>query len=180
VLGLVTLAPIATLLATIWVVGWQLHVISTSSMAPQYPSGTLVAVEPIDAAAVEPGMVVVFRDPARPDRLIAHRTVRRLPGEEPSWQTKGDANRDVDPWPMSASDVRGRVRWGVPGLGLVVSALTGWSGAAVLVGGPLGLLAVSELSHRRRSTQETATNTCKGLVAGSWRRTMSDSTASGL
>src|SRR5262249_21098779 len=85
---------------------------------------------------------------------VAHRAVRRLPGEEPSWQTKGDANRDVDPWPMSASDVRGRVRWGVPGLGLVVSTLTGWTGAAVLVGGPLGLLVVSELRDRRRSTQD--------------------------
>ena len=76
-------------------------------MAPLYPAGTLVAVEPIDASAVEAGMVIVFRDPLRADRLVAHRAVARIPGEQPLWQTKGDANRDADPWHVSASDVRG-------------------------------------------------------------------------
>ncbi len=159
VLGFVVLAPIAALLATTWVLGWRLQVVETSSMRPLYPEGSLVAVEPIDAASVESGMVVVFRDPVYRDRLIAHRAVKRLPGEQPRWQTQGDANRDPDPWPVSAEDVRGRVRWGVPGLGRVVSALSGWRGAALLIGGPLGLLALSEWSaHVRRRQSRTAHN----------------------
>jgi len=154
VLGLVILAPVAALLATTWVLGWRLQVVETSSMQPLYPKGTLVAVQPIDAADVEPGMVVVFRDPARRDRQVAHRTVKRLPGEQPIWQTQGDANRDPDPYPVHADAVRGRVRWGVPGLGYVVSALTGWRGAVILVGGPLGLLALSEWSSHARHRRE--------------------------
>ena len=155
-LGLVLLAPLAALCATTWVLGWRLQVVSTPSMAPLYPVGTLVAVEPIDASAVEAGMVIVFRDPLRADRLVAHRAVARIPGEQPLWQTKGDANRDADPWHVAASDVRGRVRWGVPGLGWVVSTFHGWAGAAILVGGPLALLAVAEVSDlvRRRRTND--------------------------
>jgi signal peptidase len=150
-LGLVILTPLAALLATTWVMGWRLQVVTTASMNPLYPAGTLVAVEPIDAAAIEPGMVIVFRDPGHPDRLVAHRVVKRWPGEPSRWQTQGDANRDPDPWPVAAEDVRGRVRWGVPGLGSVVSKLSGWRGAAILVGGPLSLLGCSELSvHIRR------------------------------
>jgi signal peptidase len=158
-LGLVLLAPLAALFATTWVLGWRLQVISTPSMSPLYPAGTLVAVEPIDASAVQAGMVIVFRDPARPDRLVAHRAVMRIPADQPLWQTKGDANRDADPWHVAAADVRGRVRWGVPGLGWVVSTFHGWSGAAILVGSPLALLAaaeVSDLVRRRRKAGRNA------------------------
>jgi signal peptidase len=144
-LGLILITPLAALMATTWVLGWRLQVVETASMDPLYPSGSLVAVQPIDATEVQSGMVIVFRDPARRDRLVAHRAVRRLTAEPPLWQTQGDANRDVDPGGVSASDVRGRVRWGVPGLGFVVSALDGWTGAVILVGGPLGLLAAVEL-----------------------------------
>jgi len=45
-------------------------------------------------------------------------------------------------------------RWGVPGLGHVVSALTGWRGAVILVGGPLGLLALTEWSSHARHRRE--------------------------
>jgi signal peptidase len=152
----VLLAPLAALFATTWVLGWRLQVVSTPSMAPLYPAGTLVAVEPIDASAVEAGMVIVFRDPVRPDRLVAHRAVTRIAGPEPLWQTKGDANRDADPWHVAASDIRGRVRWGVPGLGWVVSTFQGWAGAAILVGGPLVLLAVAEASEVVRSRRKAA------------------------
>jgi signal peptidase len=156
----VILAPLAALLAITWVMGWRLHVVTTASMNPLYPAGTLVAVEPMDAAAIEQGMVIVFRDPGRPDRLVAHRAVKRLPGEPLNWQTQGDANRDPDPWPISAEDVCGRVRWGVPGLGSVVSKLSGWRGAVALVGVPLGLLAASECSdyvRRRKPMSQVVT-----------------------
>jgi signal peptidase len=138
-----------------WIMGWKLQIVRTASMQPLYPPGTLLVVEPIDASQVSPGMVLVFRDPSRPDRLVAHRVVNRLPGEQPRWQTQGDANRDPDPWPVDPADVRGRVRWGIPGLGDVVSAATAWPGAVVLVGGPLGLLAVSELAAHHRSQRST-------------------------
>src|SRR5258706_5467541 len=97
VLGLVLLAPIAALLATTWVLGWRLQVVETSSMRPLYPSGTLVAVEPIDAAPVDVRMAIVFRGSARPDRLVAHRPVDRLPGQRTMWRANCDANLAVDP-----------------------------------------------------------------------------------
>jgi hypothetical protein len=83
-------------------------------------------------------------------RLVAHRVVKRVPGESPTWVTKGDANAENDPVPISASAIQGRARWAVPGAGRVVSAATGWVAVLVLVGLPLALLLATELRDRLR------------------------------
>ncbi len=79
-------------------------------------------------------MVIVFEDPLVRGRLVAHRVVKRLPGDAPRWVTKGDANAENDPVPISASAIQGRARWAVPGAGRVASAATGWIAVVVLVG----------------------------------------------
>lgn len=142
---------------TVLLLGWQLQVIETGSMAPRVPAGSLAVVEPIDAADVRSGMTVVFEDPAGRGRLVAHRAVKRLPSEGlPVWQTKGDANREADPFPVQATAIRGRVRWAVPHLGGIASSLHGPWTVVVLVGAPLAILAGTEvwaLRRRRRSRQ---------------------------
>lgn len=119
-------------------------------MAPNYLQGSLAVVQPVDAAHVRPGMVIVFEDPLVPGRLVAHRVVKRLPGESPVWATKGDANAENDPVPISAPAIQGRARWAVPGAGRVVAAATGWVAVGVLVGLPLALLLLTELRARSR------------------------------
>ncbi len=150
---LAILAPFTLLSVVLWLMGWRLQPIETSSMAPAYPSGALAAVQPIDASQVEPGMVIVFVDPSGRG-LIAHRVVARLPGEAPVFRTRGDHNAVDDPYPVFPEAVRGRVRWAVPNIGTVVSALDSWWGAALLIGGPATTLAVTEWQEargRRRS-----------------------------
>jgi signal peptidase I len=138
-------------MSTVLLLGWQLQVIETASMAPRLPAGSLAVVEPIDAADVRAGMTVVFEDPAGGGRLVAHRAVKRLPSEGlPVWQTKGDANAEADAYPVHASAIRGRVRWGIPHLGSVTSALHGPLTVIVLVGVPLAVLVATELAALRR------------------------------
>jgi len=144
------LLPLCVLLGTAFLAGWKFQPIKTASMAPSYPSGSLAVVEPVDAALVKPGMVVVFEDPLGGGRLVAHRIVKRLPGDSPRWVTKGDSNAENDPVPISASAIQGRARWAVPGAGRVVSAATGWIALLVLVGLPLALLLASEVRARSR------------------------------
>lgn len=154
-LAIAVLVPLCVVLGTAFLSGWKFQPIETGSMAPNYPSGSLAVVEPIDPTVVKPGMVVVFEDPQSRGRLVAHRIVKRLPGRSPVWETKGDANVASDPLPVTAAAIRGRARWAVPGLGDVVSAFTGWLGLALLVGLPLTILAVTELrelSGRPRRT----------------------------
>lgn len=103
-------------------------------------------------------MTIVFTDPQDPSRLIAHRAVKPLAGDPPTWQTKGDANAEVDSLPVHASMVRGRVAWSIPGLGSVVTAVRGGPAVVLLVGLPLALLAITELLdiRRKRTTPSPA------------------------
>ncbi|MGZ8781973.1 MAG: signal peptidase I [Gaiellaceae bacterium] len=117
------LLTLAVLLGTAFLMGWKFQVVETGSMAPRYPAGSLAIVEPLDAVEVRPGMTVVFEDPFVRGRLVAHRVVKRLPGNSPVWMTKGDANAESDPAPVHAAALQGRVRWAIPGLGRVVSTL---------------------------------------------------------
>ncbi len=158
------MVPAVMLLGTVVVLGWQLQVIETASMAPAFPEGALAVVEPVDPADVRAGMTLVFQDPAQPDRLVSHRAVHRMPGELPVWQTKGDANATADPLPVHPGAIRGRVRWVIPRLGGAAAALRGTRSPLVLVGVPLALLAVSEIRSllRRRSRRLGPVTTLAG------------------
>lgn len=149
VLVVVLLAPLAALLVCVHLLGWQLQVIQTGSMAPRYPEGSLAIIEPVDPADVKIGMTIVFDDPLAPGRVVAHRVVDKVEGTN-TWQTKGDANASRDPIPVQAAAIRGRVRWAVPGVGRWIDSVRGPTGLIVLVGVPLALLLVTELTDWRR------------------------------
>jgi len=159
VLGVVLLAPLAVLMSTVLLLGWQLQVIETASMEPRLAAGSLAVIEPLDAADVRAGMIIVFADPSGRGRLVAHRAVKRLPGDLPVWQTQGDANAQPDAYPVHASAIRGRVRWAIPHLGATASALHTPATALLLIGLPLALLAATEfvaLRRRRRGRQSSS------------------------
>jgi len=147
---LAVVVPLTMLVATAFLFGWKFQPIETGSMAPHYPAGSLAVVEPIDGSDVQPGITLVFEDPRDRSRLVAHRVVKALSGASPTWQTKGDANADPDPFPVPASAVQGRVRWSIPSLGWIVSAVRGPQAVALLVGLPLLLLLLLEVRDRRR------------------------------
>jgi signal peptidase len=149
-LAIAVLLPLAVLFGSAFLMGMRFQPLESGSMEPRFPIGSLALVAPIDAAEVEPGMTIVFTDPQDPSRLIAHRAVKQLPGDPPAWQTKGDANVDVDSLPVHASMVRGRVAWSIPGLGSVVSAVRGGPAVVFLVGVPLTLLVATEAFDLRR------------------------------
>jgi signal peptidase len=149
----VLLLPLAILLGTAWLFGWRFQPIETNSMAPGSPAGSLAVVQPVDVGAVEPGMIVVFVDQQDASRLIAHRVVKQLAGDPPTFQTKGDANAAMDPFPVAAASIRGKVSWTVAGLGGVVTAIRGTPAVLLLVVLPLALLVVTEVLDRRRRTR---------------------------
>lgn len=155
---LAILAPVAVAGVVLWFIGWRMQPVQSASMAPLYPRGSLVLVSPIDASEVRPGMVIVFLDPADRSRLVAHRVVSQVPGHVPAFRTRGDANLTDDPYPVYPDAIRGRVRWGITGLGTVVSALTSWWGSLLLIGVPAGTLIGTELYdyRRRRTTAESS------------------------
>ncbi len=112
VLGLLLAVGVAG--AVCWQQGLRPYVIRTGSMDPTYPVGALVLDDTSVAAAAEPGDVVTFRTRSGP---VTHRLVGRT---ATGWSTKGDANRDADPWTVPPRHVIGVVRTGVAGLGYLM------------------------------------------------------------
>lgn len=98
--------------------GWSSQVVMSGSMAPRIGTGDVVVTEPVDAAAVRPGQVVLFVDPADPGRLLLHRVTEQRP--DGSLITRGDANRVSDSTPVPAQNVRGLARLRIPYAGLPV------------------------------------------------------------
>jgi len=141
----------AWLTLTVWTVlpvaiGWEAVVVTSGSMAPAVAVGDAVVVQPVPAAEVRVGDIVVFDDPARPGGLLTHRVVDRL--ADGGLVTRGDANAAADPVPVAAESVHGRARLVVPYVGRFrPGAGSGWTGTLMLAGS----LGTATLLLRRRS-----------------------------
>jgi len=151
--AVVVLLPLATFLVSVWLHGWQLQAVQSASMEPTYRVGSMLVIESIDASEVRVGMPLVFEDPTTPGRLVVHRVVERAPGDQIAFWTQGDANASRDPAPVPARMVRGQVKWQVTELGHVLNWLQ-WPRSGLLIAVPLGLLALSEWSERRKKSVE--------------------------
>jgi hypothetical protein len=117
--------------ALLQVVGIRTVSLTTGSMAPAHPPGSLLlAVAPADRGGVAVGEVVVI---SRGDgSRVTHRVVaviRGPAGEAAAYQTRGDAVATVDPEPVPPAALEGVVLGGVPLLG----ALRAWMAS------PLGI-----------------------------------------
>jgi len=143
------LLPLATFLVTVWLHGWQLQAVESGSMEPTFPVGSVVVVGQIDPSDVEPGMALVFEDPAVPGRLVTHRVLGRAGAGFVAFRTQGDANATPDPLPVPARLVRGRVMWHVTYLGRVLLWLRWPRSAILLVLLPSALLIADEWRGRR-------------------------------
>lgn len=111
--------------------GKQLYAVETASMEPAYPVGSIVVVEPVDAEAVLPGDVITF-ELAGFESLITHRVMELDPVQR-EFYTKGDNNGNMDFYPVPFDSVVGRVQYGIPMLGRVVSLIRTPAGILTLL-----------------------------------------------
>ena len=93
--------------------GYQIYNITSGSMAPEIPIGSVVIVEPVDPAGVLENEIIAFQ---RGDSVVVHRAVENhaFAGE---FVTKGDANEEEDFVAIPYSDFLGRVTRHIPYLG---------------------------------------------------------------
>jgi signal peptidase len=151
VLAVVVVLPVTIFLVSAWLKGWQVQAVQSGSMAPTYPVGSLLVVEPIDASQVKSGMALVFEDPQITGRIVTHRVVSRAPGDTLQFWTQGDANAFRDPFPVPARLVRGRVLWHVDYLGSLMTYLRWPRSFLLLVVFPGLLLVVSVWRGRQKA-----------------------------
>lgn len=151
---LVNLAAIATvLLAGIFLLpglaGYERYVITGASMSGTFERGSLAFAETVPVEELAVGDIITYLPP--PDsgitELVTHRIVDiDTSGEDPVFQTRGDANSSDDPWVFGLDDpTQARVEATVPGLGWVFLALADREIRMLIIGIPAGVVGVLSL-----------------------------------
>ncbi len=141
------------------------YTILTSSMEPGFPPGTLVIVKPIDPVDIKIGTVITYQLDSGESAVVTHRVIEiqgpNLPGADPSFITKGDANSAPDAKPVMTVQVRGAVWYSVPLIGWVNNIVNGDLRSVVIpvVAGLLFLYAgwsivTSRIDKRRRRQRD--------------------------
>ncbi|TRW43821.1 signal peptidase I [Georgenia yuyongxinii] len=111
------------------VAGWVPLTVMSGSMAPGIPAGSQLVVDPVDSddlAALATGDVITFMPFPDDPTLLTHRIVGiGVNGDgERSFVTQGDANDVADPDPVTAPQVRGVLKYHVPFVGHLATALS--------------------------------------------------------
>ncbi len=120
-------------------------VVLSGSMEPTIEPGDVVVVDERAPTAIADGDVITFTrgDAETP---VTHRVVDVRETETgPVFETKGDANDDVDSTPIPAANVIGVVVFTIPYIGYVIRATNSTVGFVLLVAVPLSLLVLTEL-----------------------------------
>ncbi len=144
-LALVAVVVSALLIARVvpMLTGAPVFVVGGGSMEPAIHLGSIAVDLPVAATSLAVGDIVSLT--AGPQRAVfTHRITRLVPRDDGLWlETKGDANRTIDPSLVPASAVLGRVGLVVPILGVAVGVLGTASGLALIFMIAVGLLALA-------------------------------------
>lgn len=118
---LVTLAVI--LAALLWggrLLKYEVMVVQSGSMEPEYHVGSLIYVKAVDAAELKTGDVITFE--LGGGVRGTHRIIEVLDDNGSlSFRTKGDSNDEADANPVLPSAIVGEVKFTVPYLGFMIT-----------------------------------------------------------
>jgi signal peptidase I len=139
-------AGLLVLVAAPRVIGGQSMAVLSDSMSPAIRTGDEVVVLPVDAAALKPGQIAVFNDPAGTGKVLQHR-VQWVTTDVDRIRviTKGDANSKPERWSVPIGEDVGRVVATVPIAGYVFGRMDSPVLFVVLIAIPALLLAGSLL-----------------------------------
>ena len=121
----------------------------SGSMEPQLKVGSVVFIGKVDPGQISEGDIITYSSPldlsqSQPSgqNLITHRVSRIIESDHTRFfETKGDANNDVDSNLVDESEVKGRASFDIPYLGYISNYLRGRSGFLILVS--IGLLIIA-------------------------------------
>lgn len=135
-IGLVVLLAIA--LAGVRLVGWDIYVVLSGSMEPEYRTGSVIYVKEADPEDLGVQDVITFR--LDEDTIATHRIIEitEIDGQA-AFRTKGDANEREDAAAVPVSQVVGTPVFTIPYLGYLVEYIHSTSGryATIAMGATL-------------------------------------------
>lgn len=125
--------------------GYRPVVLTSGSMTPTAPTGSVVVARPVDQVRV--GDILVMSNGAR--ATVTHRVVEIETSSDGTAYavTRGDANTEVDaePYPLDGPQLVGR--WILPGLGSALLFLGSPLIGFVVIGGAVLILTMSAISY---------------------------------
>lgn len=113
--------------------GYDVYTITSGSMEPKIPTGSLVYVKAAEPQDVAPEDVIVFLGGQDGGTVITHRVVENQEKDR-VFITKGDANEANDVTPVPYERLLGRVERSVPVLGYFLPAVSTLQGKLSLLG----------------------------------------------
>jgi signal peptidase len=128
------------------VAGYQMYIVLSGSMSPEFDTGSLAFVKETDPLAIVVGDIITFRSQSGSDSLTTHRVVEVLREDGLQFVTRGDANNVNDPNPVPAENVVGTVTGSIPYLGYVMNFVQTSTGLILLIFVPGVLIILFELS----------------------------------
>lgn len=133
-LGLLALPPL---------LGIRLYAVTSGSMEPEIPVGAAVYAVPVKKEQLKEGDVITF-SMGTEGVSATHRIIRVL--KEGGFETRGDANEEPDPKPVTYEQIRGRVCWVIPYLGYAGVLLGNLWGKAAAASWVVWLLAMDGIA----------------------------------
>ncbi len=150
-------APFVVYAAPVTVGADHSFVVLTASMTPAIAPGDVVIVDERDPSTIAEGDVITFLR-GTSETPVTHRvTAVTTSGGTLAFETKGDANDNVDSGLVPATNVIGTVMLTIPYIGYVIQFGNSTYGFIALVVIPFGLLLVTELWSIYASRRKTTT-----------------------
>ncbi len=111
--------------------GWRLYSVTTGSMSPTYPIGSMLIVRPTDFSELQTGDVITYN--ISETTVVTHR-IYSIDADKQTVITKGDANQTSDSYDVNAQNIIGKVVFSVPYLGFATTILSTQKGMFFLLG----------------------------------------------
>lgn len=107
------------------VTGAQTYTVLTSSMAPKYAPGTFMVVKPIAFAELRVGDIITYQIESGKPGVISHRIISIGATQSGArvLTTKGDNNSLADSTPVQEVQVKGKLFYAVPYVGVIANAV---------------------------------------------------------
>lgn len=112
--------------------GLELYRVTTGSMEPEIPVGSVIYVKECSPQTLQAGDVITFVLGTDSNMVETHRVIS-LDRENQWIVTKGDANQSVDQTKVLFDNVKGRVLFHLPGLGFLSEVIHAPQGVAACV-----------------------------------------------
>jgi len=102
--------------------GWRAFIITSASMEPTIATGSLIITRVTAPNALQKNDIITFIPPLKHREFVTHRIVEiTQKNHVTTLKTKGDNNKNEDPWIVAGGGVVGEIMYSIPLLGYLFS-----------------------------------------------------------